>query len=300
MCLFGKMAEVYDVSAGTTQNARNIFGIKGWQTKGSKYHKKEWSDEERENFSKDLGGDYDVNLARKYNCSVDYVLGQRRSLGIPSFKKNSCKVIRDCKKIYSDETKKEIMKKLGKQTDFLVAKEYGCDEAFVRRLRHNQNIKPFNKKNTLSNKCLDKLKKELGKSTDLELANKYGMSYSFVSSLRRKMNIKAFYNINDLTISQREKLENELGQYSDCFLAKKYNVAITKIRNIRIQLGILPFQKQKYFDEYESENMLKDLGKMPDREAAIKYGCSISTIFKLRKKNKIKSFVDTKNYIKEM
>lgn len=32
LCLFGKMAEVYDVSAGTIQNARNIFGIKGWQT----------------------------------------------------------------------------------------------------------------------------------------------------------------------------------------------------------------------------------------------------------------------------
>ena len=216
LCLFGKMAEVYDVSAGTIQNARNIFGIKGWQTKGSKYHKKEWSDEERENFRKDLGGDYDVNLARKYNCSVDYVLGQRRSLGIPSFKKNSCKVIRDCKKIYSDETKKEIMKKLeelrkynsndltisqreklenelGQYSDCFLTKKYNVAITKIRNIRIQLGILPFQKQKYFDEYESENMLKDLGKMPDREAAIKYGCSTSKIFKLRKKNKVVCRY-----------------------------------------------------------------------------------------------------------
>ena len=164
-----------------------------------------------------------------------------------------------------------LIKKLGSQSDFAVARDFNLKPFEVKILRQQKNIPSVNEEAPYQHfKWTDKKIKVLGTVSDVTLANKWNTTRNIIHSKRKLLGIPHFQiktlehkSIADYHIWTANEIKL-LGTMFDTQLAPIVGLAPCTVTNYRNSLGIEAFSERG--PVIWTGIMLRNLGEMSDKD----------------------------------
>lgn len=183
----------------------------------------------------------------------------------------------------------EIIARLGKETNYAIAKDIGCSDSVVSDMRMRMGIPKYtDQKWTPENLA------RLGKEPDVWIAKDLGCAKSAVAVKRRKLGIPTCPGeVFRCPVKWTQELIDRLGKEADCAIAKDMGCSIPVITNKRKSLGIKAYIRTGH--EPSNKNKLPDwviekLGTMSDGKLAEISGFTHRVIHSVRLRMDIPSY----------
>lgn len=120
----------------------------------------------------------------------------------------------------------ELISKLGKVRDSVLAREYSMSRERIRQLRERGDIPSF------TSKVMNNITPLLGIESDESIAEKFNISDLYVKHKRLKLTGVSHRRI--LTENEKTELISLLGKYPDSELADKFNIHKEYVRTLRL------------------------------------------------------------------